>query len=365
MSMSNIPLAAGAGPMPLTHRWNNFDALRMGAALLVLVSHQFSLTGRSEHGLFEVHSWGGVAVLIFFSISGFLVAQSWDNDPRPHTFMARRLLRVWPALAVAVVLSACVLGPLIGSMSWQEYVHDPFFRRYFRILRFKNELFLPTGFDGNLLARVINGSLWTIPIEMKCYVLLAAIGTLGLLRPRWRWLVALLVLATAVGYLWPTPWRYGWSERRDMPLEFMLCFFAGVVCHHHRARTTGRAAWPLLVAAWAAGALAFAAGQQVLALVLWVPPTAIAFGTSAWPVVRRLGRFGDVSYGLYIYAFPTQQLMIWLFKDRLPWTMVLALSIGATLVLAFASWHLVEKHALRWKPRAPRQAAPVAPTALA
>jgi peptidoglycan/LPS O-acetylase OafA/YrhL len=81
--------------------------------------------------------------------------------------------------------------------------------------------------------------------------------------------------------------------------------------------------------------------------------------------VRRLGRLGDFSYWLYIYAFPTQQLMIWLYKDRLPWGAVLALSIGATLALAFASWHLVEKHALRLKPRAPRQPASAKPAALA
>jgi len=347
------------------HRLNNFDAVRMVAALTVLVSHQFSLTGHGEAGLFEVHSWGGVAVLVFFSISGFLVAQSWDNDPRLHAFMARRLLRVWPALAVAVVLTACVLGPLIGSMPWRDYVHDPLFRRYFKILRFSNQLFLPTGFEGNVLGRVINGSLWTIPIEMKCYVALAVVGALGLLRPRWRPLLAVLLVAVAAGYLWPAPWRYGWIVRRDMPLEFMLCFAFGMLCHYHRPRTTGPGAWPLLAAAWAAGAVAYAAHQQVLALVLWVPLTAVWAGTSSWPVVRRLGRFGDVSYGLYIYAFPTQQLMIWLYKDRLPWGAVLLLAIAGTMALAFASWHGVEKHALRWKPRTPRRAAAEKAPALA
>ncbi len=345
---------------PLTHRQNNFDAVRIIAALAVLVSHQFALSARPESGVLGVHSWGGVGVLVFFSISGFLVAQSWDNDPRALPFMARRLLRVWPALAVAVTLTAVVLMPLVGSMPWREYFADPLFTRYFRLLRFSNQLFLPTGFDGNHLGRVINGSLWTIPIEMKCYVVLTVFGLLGLLRARWRWLVAAATLLIGVVYLWAPPealqHRFAYNAHRSMPLEFGLCFFIGVVCHHHRRRTTGRAGLPLLLASWVLGVLSIALDQPLLALVFLVPLTAIWFGTASWPVVRRMGRFGDLSYGLYIYAFPMQQLMIWWFHDRLPWVAVLALSLLSTVALAYASWHLVEKHALRLKPRAPQAA---------
>jgi len=314
-----------------------------------------------EGGVLGVHSWGGVAVLVFFSISGFLVAQSWDSDPRPLPFMARRLLRVWPALAVAVALTAVVLMPLVGAMPWREYFSDPLFTRYFRILRFSNQLVLPTGFEGNPLGRIVNGSLWTIPIEVKCYVVLAVLGTAGLLRPRWRGVLAAAALVVGVVYLWTPPAAlqhpYSWDVHRSMSLEFGLCFVTGVICHHHRRFTTGRGALPLLAACWLAGSLCATFGQPVLALVLLVPLTSIWIGTANWPVVHRMGRFGDVSYGLYIYAFPTQQLMIWLYGDRLPWLAVLGLSLLGTLVLAFASWHGVEKHALRWKPRTPRRAA--------
>jgi peptidoglycan/LPS O-acetylase OafA/YrhL len=92
----------------------------------------------------------------------------------------------------------------------------------------------------------------------------------------------------------------------------------------------------------------------------------LAVGNASTPYLRRAGRFGDLSYGTYIYAFPVQQTLIWLFKDRLSWTAVFALTVATTLALAFASWHLVEKRALRLKPQVRRKVAapPVAGAAL-
>jgi peptidoglycan/LPS O-acetylase OafA/YrhL len=88
----------------------------------------------------------------------------------------------------------------------------------------------------------------------------------------------------------------------------------------------------------------------LLALWLVLPVSVVLAGQAGTPVLRRAGRFGDLSYGLYIYAFPVQQTLIWQLKDQLSWGALLALTIATTTVLAFASWHLVEKRALRLKP---------------
>ena len=79
---------------------------------MVLCSHQSPLTGRVEWTIPQYHSLGGIGLLIFFSISGFLVAESWQRDPHILRFALRRMLRIWPGLAVAVALTVCVLGPL-------------------------------------------------------------------------------------------------------------------------------------------------------------------------------------------------------------------------------------------------------------
>ena len=97
-------------------------------------------------------------------------------------------------------------------------------------------------------------------------------------------------------------------------------------------------------------AVALACARPLLALWLVLPVTVLVVGNASTPYFRRAGRFGDLSYGLYIYAFPVQQTLIWLFKDRLSWWSVLGLTLIVTFTLAFASWHLVEKWALRLKP---------------
>ena len=95
---------------------NNFDFVRVAAALAVVASHQFALTGHAEPVLFGLHSLGGMGVLVFFSVSGFLVAQSWDADPHVGRFAARRLLRIWPAFALVILLAALVWGPLMSAL---------------------------------------------------------------------------------------------------------------------------------------------------------------------------------------------------------------------------------------------------------
>jgi peptidoglycan/LPS O-acetylase OafA/YrhL len=352
---------------PAAHRANNFDFVRIVAALCVLVSHQFALNGLREPDLLHIHSLGGVGVLVFFSISGYLVAQSWRADPHLLRFAARRLLRIWPGLALAVILCAVVLGPMVSSLGFADYFRHPFFGDYFRNLRFDLRDELPLRFEGNALPTAVNGSLWTIPMELKCYAVLAVLGVAGLLRS--RWIVALLTLVVLTTYAIAQPrgdWLVGFLQagvEQQLFLEFGLFFFAGVILFMFGSVDTKRRARWCVGACWALAALAMIAGRPLLALWLALPASVLAFGRSSLPYLRRAGRFGDMSYGLYIYAFPVQQTMIWLYKDKLPWGAVLALTVLSTFALAFASWHLVEKTALRLKPKRTSRSSTVAMTA--
>jgi peptidoglycan/LPS O-acetylase OafA/YrhL len=125
---------------------NNFDALRLVGAFLVLISHQFALSGRWEPRFVGDHSFGNLGVLIFFSISGYLVTASWLHDPHVLRFTARRVLRMAPALCVSMPLTLVVIAAL-GL----------------------------TGFPDNP-RHLTNGSLWTIPYEVYCYALLLLAG---------------------------------------------------------------------------------------------------------------------------------------------------------------------------------------------
>jgi peptidoglycan/LPS O-acetylase OafA/YrhL len=270
-------------------------------------------------------------------------------------FAVKRLLRIWPGLAVAILLTALVLGPAVSTLTVREYFEDPLLGSYARNLMFDFRDQLPLAFTGNDRPTLINGSLWTIPLELQCYVALGILGLLGCLRLRWL-LPSLSVGAALLVYLVVAPIYFQTPERIPLRadqaylLHFGLFFFAGASLNQLRLADHPRHALAVLIGFYLLGALAFVVGTPLLALWLVLPVSVVLAGQAGTPVLRRAGRFGDLSYGLYIYAFPVQQTLIWQLKDQLSWGALLALTIATTTVLAFASWHLVEKRALRLKP---------------
>lgn len=328
------------------HPANNFDFLRLAAATAVLVSHQFALGGQPEP-LWLAFSWGGLGVLVFFAISGFLVAGSWHHDPHAGRFAARRLLRVWPGLAVACLLVALVLGPLVSPLAASDYFRHPETRHFLRILGLWSfDARLPGVFPGNPVAGSANGSLWTIPVEIRCYLALAALGLVGLMARRALFLAAYLAFAVWFFFLL----KMGYDNPLRLQLQMGVVFFTAVALFQLREFWQPRP----LVAAVAGAVLvpaAWMAGWQELAFTLGLPLAAVLAGSVSTPLVRHAGRWGDVSYGVYIYAYPVQQTVVWLTANQLPPVQALALTLPLTLLLAGLSWHLVEKPALRWKDR--------------
>lgn len=328
--------------------------MRLCAALCVLVSHQFALSGFLEPVILGTHSLGGFGVLIFFTISGFLVAQSWDSDPHLGRFAARRLLRLWPALAGFVLLTAFIWAPAVSPLPLAAYVHNHGVHAYFNNLRLSIREGLPVEFTGSALPLAFNGSLWTIPLELKCYLVLALYGAIAGLR-KWPLLVLTSLVLLRYGVIEARGDvllnRLGWDLKDRYLLEFGLFFAAGVLLHYIDVRARRRFVLCLVAACWAAAGASFLAGRMFLALWFAVPATVIAVGTASTPYLRRAGRFGDLSYGVYIYAFPVQQTVIWSLGKHLPWLPLLGLTLVSTAALAFGSWHLIEKKALLLKPK--------------
>ena len=340
------------------HPDNNFDFWRILAAAMVLFSHQFTLLGRDQPALLLGEGFGSVGVCIFFCVSGFLVTQSWVRDPHAFRFIQRRFLRIWPALIVVTCLAALVMGPLVSTLPVSAYFGSAETLHYFKSLVLNIQYVLPGVFSTNPYPRAVNGSLWTIPVEVRWYWVTLIAGVVGLLRFRHLVLAATLGLAihhfAIYGAETNPVHRYG--------IEYGLFFAYGACLNLYRALWEGRALRLALLLLGVA-ALVAAFGHPVIALWLFVPFAVIASGLASTPVIRRFGRFGDLSYGFYIYAFPVQQLIVWWTQASLSPPVSLALSALGTTVLAYLSWHLVEKPALRLKPRA-AAAAPAAQLAV-
>jgi peptidoglycan/LPS O-acetylase OafA/YrhL len=284
---------------------NNFDAVRLLGALLVLISHQFALSGRPEPRLVGDHSLGNLGLLIFFSISGYLVTASWLKDPDIRRFAARRALRMVPALCVSIPLTLAVIAAL-GL----------------------------TGFPENP-RHLINGSLWTIPYEVYCYALLL-VGGVATRQPS---------IALAVGILGYFVLS-GMQSGESFLAYFGLFFAAGSLL---QALPILRKPLPTLCIL-VTGCVLVRIDQTRLGLAFVVPTLTVAIGVRSWAGLRDIPGIGDLSYGIYIYAWPVQQIGVALMGRQTPYLELLSVTLPVTLTLAVASWHLVEKNALRLKP---------------
>jgi peptidoglycan/LPS O-acetylase OafA/YrhL len=339
-------------------RNNNFDVLRLFAAALVLFSHSFALVGSSEPKL-GATSLGVVGVEIFFAISGFLVIKSWMSQPRLHAFLFKRSLRILPALVVTVTASAYVLGPLATNTAWSGYfgssqpVHhvvDTLASVLSAGLVGHIEYFLPGVFANNPHSAV-NGSLWTLPVEVRAYYLIALLGMLGLLV---RWLPAVAgagllgILVIGVGGDWPGVGSIvDRLAAQQETLMLLAIFMTSALLYLKRTRV--RLSAPLAgVALLAWLALAWTSIGPAVAVVT-VPYVALVLAYRSGARLRVLTRHGDMSYGVYLLAFPVQQVVVLVAGTGLgPWGLA-AVSLPLTYGLAFVSWRLVEAPALRLK----------------
>jgi peptidoglycan/LPS O-acetylase OafA/YrhL len=323
----------------LTHT-NNFDFLRLFAAALVLFSHQMILGGQPEFMLLPKVTLGTLGVFFFFSISGFLVSASWRSDPHLLRFVAKRLLRIWPALIVLTLLTSLLLGPMISSLRYSDYFASPQLIHYLQTLFFQIQYELPGVFVNNPYPKAINGSLWSIPVEVYCYAVLLILGLFQLLKQRIAILVGTLLFIGIVDIA-----KLGQSQ---FELGYMCFFFVGVCLDLYqkewRARpitfisaTTGLAAMCLLM------------NYQELALLALIPPLVVWFGLKSIPIINLAGSKGDISYGLYLYAFLVQQCFFAVVGANFPFLPGLAITTTIVIGCAYLSWHFVERPALGFK----------------
>ncbi|OOG64926.1 hypothetical protein B0E46_05920 [Rhodanobacter sp. B04] len=331
-------------------RSNNFDFVRLLAAGVVLCGHQFAVCLRPEPSPFGLITLGTLGVLIFFSISGYLVAQSWVRDPHVLRFASKRFLRIWPGLAVVTFVAAFVIGPAVTSLSLPGYFGSPATWGYLTQLYLNIKYVLPGVFEHNPVS-VVNGSLWTIPIEVRWYGVLLVAGIFGLLHKKMRFALLLGVVLYAI-------YIYGIFDvqhnpraaflRPDFGCEYGSYFCYGVLMNSFREEWHR---YRLLLAGLLSGlaVLLAAAHHGYAAIYALLPFLVIWFGTSSTPVLRDFGRYGDFSYGIYIYAFMVQQFLISILGiDHSYWAAVSASAV-CTLGLAVVSWHFVEAPAMTLK----------------
>jgi peptidoglycan/LPS O-acetylase OafA/YrhL len=346
------------------HRQNNLDALRLVAAASVIFSHSFLLAEGTQTKEPLWAATGGqcvlgvVGVFVFFVISGYLITQSFEQTRGAGRFVTKRALRIFPGLAGCIAVCGFVVGPLVTTLPLEEYFASPLLYRFVAgnlVLDVEQNRLPGVAFSPYDVGGIVDGPLWSLPCEVLMYALVLVLGLMRLLRT--KLIVALILLGMAA--IWGDVSRTGLLGSDLLgSTAWLLAFFAvGMAIY----RLGDRCPWDWRLAV--AAALGLVAAAQLGVFILCFPLLG-GYLTLYLGFCRRLpvmpaARYGDLSYGLYIYGWPIQQLVVWWGDASLAWWQVFALALPITAAVAFLSWHVVEAPALALKPgRAARAAAP-------
>ena len=330
----------------MINRDNSFDLIRHLAALAVLVSHHYVLSGQQEPMLQGYNSLGAIAVLAFFAISGFLITQSFLNTRSFYHYMEKRIARIFPALIACAFVMVYFCGPAFSKNGLGYAFSLESLTDFLKVSAFGRADI------GDITSTFIfkdsfNGSLWSLKIEFGCYVLLA-LALLVLRRAAVPLIIALAFCITT--YLCSTS-AHPMAPKLLVYSTVGIAFFVGSSLYFYRAAFSSVKA-KLLIGVLSA-ALVLVSLNTPLVMVfasIGVSLLVLSLGTLCKDRIIK-SRF-DISYGMYLYAFPVQQLMI--NTTALSFYASMLATVAVVIVLASLSWLFIEKPALNYVHRRSR-----------
>ncbi|SKA82172.1 Peptidoglycan/LPS O-acetylase OafA/YrhL, contains acyltransferase and SGNH-hydrolase domains [Agreia bicolorata] len=325
---------------------NSLNAIRLLLAATVIVSHSWLVNGLGLPPMVGGTDPGLVAVAGFFAISGYLVTSSRLRSSTLRSYLWRRFLRIYPAFIVALVIVAFVLAPLSTLIDPSSEVDWGSAGLY--VLSnaglFLRQVTVEHTLINNAFPFVWNVPLWTLFYEAICYLIVGVLVSFVPRRMLGVALVALLAVCTALSmsfHLWP---GFMISPILENLASLGSFFCAGALLYIYRTRVPSSG---LLTAAAVVLALLLATLGLFKPLAAVAMAYVVLYAGSRLPLTR-VGRRNDVSYGMYIYGFPIQQLLILVLGGAvLPVWLFAAVAVVATVPFAWLSWLALEKPALR------------------
>ncbi|ODM76547.1 hypothetical protein A6X20_29750 [Bradyrhizobium elkanii] len=327
-----------------------FDYMRIALAASIIGLHSTNVTLGLGRAL-EIQSTLriGVAMILalFFALSGFLVTASLLRCKSLISFLGLRVLRIGPALAVETTLSAIIIGSVFTELPLAQYVADPKFHAYFLNIVGDIHYELPGVFLHNPLPDLVNAQLWTVPYELWCYVILALLAVLTICFNRVAFL-GFMVIAQ-IGLIGYDIYRWDEVPIQLRPHLLVFCFLAGVGFYLWRDKVPFNRTVCLLALVLCAAGMATGRGDALAP----VPAAYVACYLGLMNPRRSwIVSSGDYSYGLYLYGFVIQQCVAAFGPPVQHWYLNLLISLPLAFGVAVASWHLVEKRALRLRAQA-------------
>ncbi|ORB74378.1 acyltransferase family protein [Mycobacterium scrofulaceum] len=329
-------------------RGNALNLWRLVLAVEVIFWHSFPVTGHRISSPAVERLVFSVGVDGFFAVSGFLVAASWLNRPEPRRYLRARALRILPGFYTCLIVTAFVFAPIGLALQGGSAMGLLRSSGPLKFVLFNGaiaQLKLDVGDTPRGVPHpgVWNASLWTLIYEVMCYLAVLVIGVAGLARNRWTSLALLIIGVVAALLLGPMTDPLSWTIPQCVA-RFTIMFAAGAVLYQFRDAIPAR--WTWVAASFAVVAIS----GLLLPDYRIVGALPLAYGVIVSGILlHRLHLHNDLSYGVYIYAWPTQQLLVICGLRHLNPLIFAAVATAATVPLAAASWFAIEKPAVRLK----------------
>ena len=322
---------------------NSLNFIRYIAALSVLIGHSFTLYGYKTISIFSIHL-GRLSVFIFFIISGYLIAKSWDKTPNLLIFLKKRVLRIFPALVICIFFTVIFLGAAVTVLPLKDYFSSLQTYRYFL-----NDILyiiytLPGVFKNLPYPNIVNGSLWSLPVEFFMYLYVAFIGFVFSAK---RVLYAISLFIFIILFFYTTKDIVIYNVNLKAIYLFGIFFIMGAIIYKYgleKYLTFKNAIFSVIILI-----AAYLLNLNILYFMWFVLPIIVlTFGLKKGSFITTKFQKNDYSYGLYIYAFPIQQTILYFFP-KINFTLYTLSSILITHIFAVLSWHIIEKKALSLK----------------
>lgn len=322
-------------------RSNNLNLVKFIAALFVIISHAYPLCKGAEYNdiLSDLSrnsiAFGSLAVAIFFMSSGFFVTKSLLKSKDSKKYLHNRFIRIFPPLWFTLIVCILVCGLFFSTYSLGKYFLSSDFFKYclnFILIPIHN---LPGVFMNNIYPDVINGPLWTLPIEFVCYLVLLLAYKLNLVNKKSYKYVALLVIVAFVGInLIPLSIK-GY-------IQPCFLFFWGSFYWIYRDKITMNNTYFLI--SLVAFVLLIVLGYGHVASFLFVPYLTLYIAFCLPQCNNRLASLGNLSYDIYLCGWPIQQMIISLFGGSMLVGMNILISIPLSILVGYITYSLVEKN---------------------
>lgn len=333
---------------------NNFDLVRLIAALLVIYGHSYSLVPEMGKQDFLIKLCGyasaAMAVKVFFFLSGLFVTNSLLTNKSVFEYAIHRFFRIFPALAFVLFITAFVIGPLCTNLELRDYFGNPdvyqyvkhqFFMRTWGTQSVAGYYILPGVFTDNYYKYAVNAPLWTLAAEIFAYLLLAAIYLIGIRNKR---LTTILFLLVIIDSLSPTRIIFTFLPYGNEDFSYLpFCFVCGALLAVYKDSV--KISWSTVLGFLLLFFLLHDTPYQRFFFYLATFGFVLCFAVDN--TIMKLKPKTDISYGVYLWGFPIQQSLVHFFPAMSSLdNCLIAMFLAA--VMGRISWVLIEKNFMQF-----------------